>query len=459
MKQKTLLLALLFCTAAVAPCSDLKYTTEMKAGAGMPAMASTVYLKGQQERRDMNMMGMGDISTITQCPQKHVITVNHKCKLYFVAPMQEGAPPMAMPAGGPGMSRGRPPRQGGLVVVENEVRDTGERQKKFGMTARHIVVKMTMDAKEGSCNPGHHEMETDMWVVDLAGAQLSCRARLGETPPPTPQAGGCQDKYEVKAKGSAASPGTFPVKMTFGTGAGPGGPQSMTMEVTELSTATLDQSVFGIPAGYKQASSAQEVYTCAMGMGQLAEAMRGARSHREAAIQPSTPETPEVAASGLATPEVAASGRPRIGVVSSGKASAVDPSRLSDELVEDIKGNREFDAVRIEATTPAEIQKEAVEKKCEFVLYNNVVEARTKAPKIGGLLGRAAGIGGSVMPTQSLRAEYRLTLVQPFDQQVAQDNLSRSEQASTMEVVAGSLMRTTADRATADARRWNQTHR
>ncbi len=436
MKREILLVALLFSLAAVASASDLKYTQQMNAGAGTPGgMAFTVFIKGQQERRDMSVMGM-DISTITLCPKQQVITVNHKCKLYFIAPMEEGAPMMPMPAARQGTGRGEPPRQGGLVVVENEVRDTGERQKMFGMTARHIMTKMRTDAKEGACHPGHSEMEMDMWVVDLSGAQLNCRPKMGEGPPPTmPQAGGCRDKYEIKSKGSAASLAGFPVKFTTG---------NMTMQVTDLSTATLDQSVFEPPAGYKQASSAQEVYSCGMGMGSIVGAMRSQQSQqREASRQE----------------EAQSAGLPRIGVVSTENASGPDPARLSDELVEDIQSTRQFDAVRIDSTTPDEIHKEAVEKKCEFVLYNNVVDARTKAPKIGGLLGRAAGIGGSVTPTHSIRSEYRLALVEPFDQQVAQDNLSQSEQAASMEQVAGSLMKTMANRAVADGLRWNQDHK
>ena len=436
MTRKILLGIVALCSVAVAAASDLKYTQKAM------GFSSTIYVKGKQERRDMNMMGM-DVSTILSCPKKQTITLNNKCKLYYITPMDENAPAMTMPAGGPGMGRGGPPRQGGLVVVESEIRDTGERQQMFGMTARHIMMKMSMDAKEGSCHPGQTNMEMDEWVVDIANAQVSCAVKPTAAPPMMPPArGGCQDKYEMKSKGSAmtAKQG-FPVKLSMG---------QMTMEVTDLSTATLDQSVFEIPAGYKQASSEQEVHSCGMGIGSMMGAMKQAQRQQEQAQGEGSGGSHDRSGSGL----------PRIGVVSSENSSGPEANSLSDQLVENIQATQQFDAVRIDATTPDDIQKEAAEKKCEFVLYNNVVEAGTKGPKIGGLLGRAAGIGhGSLMPTQTIRSEYRLTLVKPFGQEVSKDNLNQSEQAESMDQVAGSLMSKMATRAVADSARWKREHR
>ena len=112
--------------------------------------------------------------------------------------------------------------------------------------------------------------------------------------------------------------------------------------------------------------------------------------------------------------------------------------------------------MRIEARAPADIQKEAVEKKCDFLLYGDVAEAKTSGPKIGGLLGRAAGVGGSVEPKHSIRMDYRLTLVEPPDQQVARDTLSHSEQTPAIEQATSNFMDKVAERATGDARRWKR---
>jgi len=145
-----------------------------------------------------------------------------------------------------------------------------------------------------------------------------------------------------------------------------------------------------------------------------------------------------------------------IGVVTTDKSGKAPPDRLTSQIIEQVGNAQGFQGVPIEARDPAAIEKEAADKKCQFLLYDDVAEAKTTMPKLGGLLGRATGRGGSVEPTQSIRAEYRLTLVQPFDQQVARDTLSQSEQAPSMDPVAGNLATKIAERAVSDARRWKQ---
>ena len=131
MRAKTMLLVSLLVLAVPYVAADVKYTTEMQGATGTPALRSTVYVKGQQERRDMNMMGMGEISTITQCAKRQTITINWKCKLYHVAPLDSEEPaPGTMPTAAP--ERSEPARKGGVVLVENDIRDTGERQTMFG---------------------------------------------------------------------------------------------------------------------------------------------------------------------------------------------------------------------------------------------------------------------------------------------------------------------------------------
>ncbi len=420
--------------------ADVKYTTEMQMAAGMPAMRSTVYVKGQAERRDMNMMGMGEISTITQCAKRQVVTINWKCKLYSVAPMDSEEAAQPMPAAAPPPGRPEPVRQGGVVVVENDVRDTGERQSMFGLQARHVLAKMKMQPKEGACMPNGMEMENDVWLVDMKLAQVECGAKFGERPPPVPQRpGGCRDKFQMVNKGNPTLMHGLPVKATMTSILADGRRQSFVTEIKELSTTTLEASLFEPPADFKQASSQQELYTCAMG-GNIAEAMKAAgRAAAPAEAQPSTTKREGVWL---------------IGVVMSDRSGRLESRRLADELVYKINAIDGFAGVRIDSRAAPDIQKEAVEKKCDFLLYGDVAEAKTAGPKIGGLLGRAAGVGGSTEPTHSIRLDYRLTLVDPFDQEVARDGLNHTEKTSALEQAAFNFMERTAERATGDARRW-----
>lgn len=438
--KRTVVVLLALLAASLCPAADVKYTMEMKVAAGMPSMTTTVYMKGNQQRSDMNMMGMGQMSTITQCDQKQTISIGDRCKAYYISTLDDNGLPV--------VSSGGTAKKGGVVKIENTIRDTGERQQMLGHEARHLIVKITMDGGPGSCTPGHSEIETDTWVIDMA--MPGCVAKAQEGPPQTVRGSAdCQDRYEISTKGAAGSMAKMglPVKTTMTVKASQGAATTMTMEVKELSTATLDASLFQPPTGYKQVNAQQDVIMC--GVGSMASGMAGAM----AAARQQAEADARQSQGGAAGETAAKPAGIRIGVVFSDRSGKMDTGSASGKLIEDIGQKPGFDAVRIEATSPAEIQSEAVAKQCTFILYADVQEAKTGMPSVRGLLGRATGSGGSAAPTQSLRMDYRLTTVQPPNQQVAKDTLSHSEQTAMMGQATDNFMQKTADRATADASR------
>lgn len=434
--KRTGVLLLVLLAASLCPAADVKYTMEMKVAAGMPSITTTVYIKGDQQRSEVNMMGMGQMTTITQCGQKQTVTIGDRCKAFYVSTLNENGLPVA--------GAGGAAKKGGVVKIENTIRDTGERQKMLGQEARHLIMKTTMDGQPGSCNPGHAEIQSDTWVIDMA--MPGCVARAQEGPPPIVRTSAdCQDRIEVSSKGTARA--GLPVKTTMTMSTAQGQATSMTMEITELSTVPLDASLFQPPAGYKQVNSQQDVLMCGIGSiaGAMAGAMAEARKQSEADARRS-----QTAAGGETAAKPAGI---RIGVVLTDRSGKLDTGGASAKLIEDIGQKPGFDAVRIEATAPAEIQSEAVAKQCTFILYADVQEAKTGMPSVGGLLRRATGTGGSAQPTQSLRMDYRLTTVQPPNQQVAKDTLNHSEQTPAMSQATDNFMQKTADRATTDASR------
>ncbi len=450
--RKSLVLILLILAAALAAAADVKYSMEMgtSAAQGMAAPAFTVYVKGQQERRDMNMMGM-NVSTITDCERRQVLTVNWKCKLYLTAPLDPERE-STMPAMGPGAQRAEPERKGGVVVVENEFRDTGERKTLFGLPARHIVMHTKMEAKEGSCNPGHTEMENDMWLVDVQ-AQLACRPKPGEGRPAfAPVRGGCRDDFQAKTSGSASLMRGLPVISKMTTVTASGQRQTFTMEIKDLYVATLEPSLFEPPSGFQEAKSQQELYTCGMGMAGMADARRQAQAARR---------------SSEAAPAEEAAAAPRrggewlVGVVLTDRSGRLDAAPLTERLVEDIKAIPGFDAVPIDARTPPEIQREATEKKCTFLLYADMRDVKSSGGGVGGLLGRRAGLGGLGEAKHNIRMDYRLTTVPPPEDEIAKETLNHSSsdvssERPKLEDVATSFMQKTAERATDDARQWKE---
>lgn len=439
MKHATIL-ATVFLLALGAAASDVKYTQEMQMGQGVPAMRTTVYVKGDLQREDMNMMGMGDFSRINNCSTQRVTMLNPRCQAYYV--VSGGSEPSAPAAGAQPAARG-----GGVVKVNATYRDTGERQTMLGYPARHLVLKTTMDGTPNSCSPGHWEMESDTWMIDLP-ALPACASQMAQRPP-TRDTGGCADRVEYTTKGDAAT--GLPVKTTMTVTSSNGQRQTIVSEVKEISTATLDAALFQVPGGYKQMNSTQELMTCGMNAAGPA-GMAGAL----AAAQQQARQAQAQAAAGEATAAQPAAGVVRIGIVFNDRAKKLDASTVTRQLVDGIRQHQGFDAVRIEATSPADVQKQAADQKCSFILYADVQEARTAAPRLGGILGRAAGVGGSVQPTQNIRMDYRLTTVQPPDQQVAKDTLNHSEQTVSLDQAVTSFMQKTADRAVSDAARYRK---
>ena len=455
--MRTRIAILMLLAAGVLP-SDVKYTQEMGAGPGagpnagpagrMPPMRFTVYVKGKQERRDMNMEAMGmNISTITNCEKSQTITINSKCKLYLVSPMDsEGG---SMPSMG---GRGMPERKGGLVVVENEFRDTGEHKTMLGREARHVVMKMKMDAGEGACQPGHTEVENDLWMVEV-DAHLACQPKSWERPP---QGGVCQDRFQVKTKGNESMSRGLPVLSKFTTHLPNGQPQSFTMEVKELTVGPLESSLFEIPAGFREAKSQQELYMCAMGSSMGSQGGPPGGNDRVAATMEAAREARKnaEATAGEAMESAKAAGVLRIGVVLSGSAGASSSAELADQLVGDIAGMDGFDAVRINARAPSEAQQEAVQKKCDFLLYADLAETKPSAgSRLGGILGRAARGDTSGAAKHNVRLDYRLTVAAAPGDEVARDTMNNS---FTDEDGPFAMLQQTADRAASDARRWKK---
>src|SRR5919199_957673 len=249
-------LAVLLCAQAVA-LADLKVSRKMGAG-GYGGGESTVYIKGQRQRTEMP-----GIISIQQCDLRRTIQINDQTKKYLIMPDDAGQPEASAPAAaapqGPTQTR-----RGAVVTVTESIVDTGERKQMFGYTARHIKTKNVIDAPPEACNPGHMETETDGWYIDLA-AGFSCDTDRPPTPPARRARPDCVDQYRTRRTGAGKL--GFPVMVTYKSGGGEmGGGFASTLEVTDISTVTLDPSLFDIPAGYTQAASFQELMGMPGGM-------------------------------------------------------------------------------------------------------------------------------------------------------------------------------------------------
>ncbi|HKS26627.1 MAG TPA: hypothetical protein VJS44_02350 [Pyrinomonadaceae bacterium] len=246
-KSATLVLAL-FCSASLA-LADMKITTKSSASGQSTTM--TTYIKGARQRIE----GVGYI-TIYQCDLKRMIQINDKTKSYLVTPFS-GASGAAAASSGQQKSGAK---RGGVVTYTTTATDTGERKEILGMKARRVKSKMVVQSSEGACNSMNMEMETDGWYIDMPGGQ-NCQSQTASTYD-TGQSD-CVDEVRYKTEGYAntgyPASATTTIKFNMGEGA-PSIPSSTsTQEVTEISTSALEQSLFEVPAGYKEVKSSQEL--------------------------------------------------------------------------------------------------------------------------------------------------------------------------------------------------------
>lgn len=240
---------------------NLRYTYEISTEkAPMRAQRVTVYIKGKQRRMDFTPYHR---ATITQCDLQRHIHLDLKNKTFVVQPFKKGSDevqsgePVAPRVAPEGATGQHPTRKGGVVVIEGEFVDTGERREMFGLPARHVIRKQVVDAKPGSCHPGRWETVVDAWLVESASFPSSWQCPITEKPErredvpfrrPRPD---CQDTFQVNMKGDADLLKGFPL---YSKSVTIGGEETTTVthRVTDLSLAQVEASLFVPPADFKE---------------------------------------------------------------------------------------------------------------------------------------------------------------------------------------------------------------
>ena len=378
--------------ASAAAANDLKIKYRMT-NAGQ-SMESTTMLKGARERSEMKMGYGMEIVNITQCDLKRTLQISDKARKYVVTPMETvDATP------NPGSSArvaAEPSRRGGVITYNTTAVDTGERKDMFGFKARHVKTTLSIESSPDACSPMKQRMETDGWYIDFAFG-LNCEIGGGQAMTSSPPVGGCRDRVRFNRQGAART--GYPLLETT-TMYGPNGEVAFTStkEVLELSREPLDAALFDVPAGYVEASNAQELYAMPSMDSIMAQANEGRQPReRPQIVSPVAQSKP--------------AGVIRIGVVPINNRTdrGISAATLRAGLISNIEGSG-IEAVALNAIAPGEIEIEAKAKQCDFVLYTHVASLKTSAAgKIGGMFGRAAGVGG-IGKTEA-KVEYQLFAV------------------------------------------------
>jgi hypothetical protein len=414
----TLFISILFAIASITAISfaqrtqtdkpitgDFRITIKQSMGSGQE-MTSTTMIKGLRERSEVSMPGMPagmGMTTITECDLKRTIKISDNSRKYLIESMDTGEGGTPTTSGG-GHATGGPTQRGGVVTMTLNTVDTGERKDMFGFTARHLRQTMMSESSPDACNPNNMKIEKDGWYINLEYG-LNCGS---DRPPQAPNrmpTGGCRDTYRSRHTGVAnlGYPLIETTKMY-----GPDGQTvtfTMTKEVIELSRQPLDAALFEVPSGYTQVNSSQEMYSMsmadAMGMGRQQEANQSGNSMSN---NPSN-----------ASPNMSnTAARPKVGIVEfNNKAKAsISTDELRQQLIATLSGNG-IDAVALNASSASEAAMEAKAKGCTYILYTDIssVKAPSTGKKIGGLLGRATGVGGGGGDAGKSEAKFDFRLV------------------------------------------------
>ena len=386
---------------------DFKIT--FKQSFGGQEMQSTTMIKGQRERSETSMnvpgmpagMNMGQVN-ITQCDMRRTIQVNDRACKYLITPMEVDDSSPAERGGMSTPANTGANRRGGVVTVTLNTIDTGERREMFGFTARHLKQSMMTEASPDACYQQHMKIERDGWYINLEYG-LNC----GPDRPPqvgrmaAPQ--GCRDRYQYRRTGPTNL--GYPLMETT-TIYGPDGSvqNTMTKEVVELSRQPLDAALFDVPAGYTQAQSQQEMYA-APSMADIMAMQRQREGQNNASGQ---------STSGMPSNTAGAMGRPKVGVVEfNNKAKAsVSTDSLRQQLIATLNGDG-VDAIALNASSASEAAMEAKAKGCTYILYTDIstFKAPSTGRRIGGMLGRATGVGGGDTGKAEAKLDYRLVPV------------------------------------------------
>jgi hypothetical protein len=384
---------------------------------------NTSYIKGKRQRTETNN---GQMVVIQQCDLRRNIQIMEQAKAYMIQPYDQPATTSTAANPATPSSQPSPVKKGGVITSTVTTRDTGERKQMFGYTARHIITTMETKSSPDACSQQNTKMEIDGWYIDAAFA-LDCDSSQAYTNYRPQASGGCQDRYQTKQIGTAVKQG-YPVwqKMTM---FGPNGAESYSSinEVIEFSQATLDPSLFDVPAGYREVQDFASAFSA-----NAAASESGTTSNPSAASATTQPAT---ATAPAAVPKKR-EGVIRIGVpaVKTGNlGEGLSPHDVAlavkNALMQSIKGAN-VEAVPIEAKIQSSIDAEAQQKECDYVVYANVshkkgggggfgsVFGSSAASVVGSAIGHGAGTAAAVTSnvvisasvTENIKAKDELTL-------------------------------------------------
>jgi hypothetical protein len=223
-----------------------------------------VYVKGARQRRELTFEGPlprinpGDGTDgrhtyksieITQCAERRMLLLNPAAKTYVYRAILDPATFFVTP---PNAALQTPPREmtlGPIVTVTVDAVDTGERRQYGSYVARHVITtRKTEPGPNAKVHRRASVQSQDGWYIDVPlpnciewGGEVTTSLSLSSTPP---------DPVQFKQRGKARR--GYPIAETDRWSDGQKEIVS-TIELLEISDATLDDALFTPPPDYRAA--------------------------------------------------------------------------------------------------------------------------------------------------------------------------------------------------------------
>ncbi len=363
-------------------------------------MESTVFVKGMRKRTESGaMMGMSQPITIEQCDLQRTIKINDKKKLYYIDSfykvreeiIDEDEPANKKPASVVKEKTPKTtPEKGGVITIYYSIRDTGERKKMYGLTARHVWTTQKMKPSADACMmKDSMVVKTDGWYIDLPKFNCPVRYRpqqLQRQPDEKPLPD-CQDRFVTRRSGKGKL--GFPLIET--TTIMMGGQAATTMEfktdveTLDFSMEKLDSMLFEIPPGYTETKNEDDLMDKMDMGGMLDEVMNKAKKQLK-----------EKSVSDEKAPDMI-----RVGVLPPKGDEQVQPAELQTMLV------GTFTTGNIEAIAVSSAE-EAKTMKCDYLLNSELSKIKSGS-KVGGLLKAIKNTDPNALSSFTIEGSMQLT--------------------------------------------------
>ena len=366
---------------------------------------NTTYIKGKRSRSE-TMNGM--MINLTQCDLRRGIQMNPNAKTYVISEFATASQPDQSTAV---TEKNGVIQTGGKVTTTVTTKDTGERKQMFGFTARHLIITMETVSSPDACNKNNTKMQTDGWYIDTEFALDCDYGTQAYNNYNNHRPGGCQDRYEMKTVGTAKR--GYPVyeKMTMFDESGKE-TMSFVNEVVELSKATLEASLFDVPADYRQVSDASQMYSASSStsMSSASSASRYGSQSGDSGLSQSicgVASNSSLSVSSGSTAKQAGAVRIGLGAVKTGAVgegiTAADLAAAVQNTLTQFLKVPNVEAVILDSRLASAIDAEAAQKECDFVLYTNVSHKKGGGEGFGGMFGSALWLGGRTCRTRRIR--------------------------------------------------------